>query len=34
MMDIHITFGSKENLQDLADITGILTTDNAEVFLC
>jgi|LakMenEpi03Aug12_release.lakeMendotaPanAssembly.Ray.scaffolds.fasta_scaffold4350132_1 hypothetical protein len=27
MMDIHITFGKKDNLQDLADITGILTTD-------
>lgn len=27
MMDIHITFGKKEDLQDLADVTGRITTD-------
>jgi hypothetical protein len=33
MMDVHITFGKKDNLQDLADVTGILTTDTNEVYL-
>jgi len=27
MMDIHITFGKKDNLQDLADVSGTLSTD-------
>jgi hypothetical protein len=31
MMDVHITFGKKDNLQELADVSGVLTTDTNEV---